>query len=655
MATGIFAGYYLNLPPFVTGIFLCLAALLFTLTYQKSKKQFIQKPYFAVCVFLLAFALGLFTVTIHKDTNHNKHYSHYLNENPVIEGVISQRLKPNDFSERYFLEVSQVNKNYTNGKILVSIPKTKQLQEGDKIIIAEKPKAIKKPLNPYQFDYAEYMAKQNVFHEVRLNKNYIIAGREKTINYHIQNFRNILIKSFDTSHYDKTTLNFINALLLGQRQDLDPALTETYASAGVIHILAISGLHIAILFFVINTMLAPLRYLNKKGRLYSLLLLLIFLWLFAVISGLSPSVIRAVIMFSFISIGQYINRSSNPVNSIAISMLLILICSPNQLFDVGFQLSYTAVIAIVTFQPLYKNFKPSKYRLINYFFGIALISAIAQISLLPLCLYYFKQFPGLFIIANIIVVPLTGIILVVGLFTLILNFISSEAAYIFGNFLSWLIHIMNNYTAWIASFDYFNLKNITFPITLSLLLLLVLFSVGSWFYKQSYKRTIVVLVSFFIYQSGYFIIKTVSNNKNELIVFNNYKEPLIAIKDDEKLNVISNNTEALTLQAITDYKTANFNPKDTLTPISNLLWFKGQKILLIDKSGLYPESIKPDIIVLTQSPKINLDKLLLHLMPKQVIADGTNYNNSINLWKATCLKRNIPFHAVAEKGYYIIE
>lgn len=655
MATGIFTGYYLNLSPLVTALFLSLSAVVFALTYRKSKKQLIQKPYFAITTGLLAFALGLFSITAHKAINHKNHYSHYLNNDVIIEGTIAERLKPNDFSERYFLEVSYVNQKHTSGKILVSTPIAKPLEIGDKIIITEKPKAIKKPLNPYQFDYAEYMAKQNVFHEIKLNKNYIQAGKDRNIDYYIQNLRNTLIKSFDTSHYNKTTLNFLNALLLGQRQDLDPVLTEAYASAGVMHILAISGLHIAILFYIISFLIKPLDYLYKKGRLFKLVLLLTSLWIFAIISGLSPSVVRAVIMFSFISIGQYINRDANPINSIAVSMLLILVVSPNQLFDVGFQLSYTAVIAIVIFRPLYKNFKPSRYRVMNYFLEITLISAIAQISLLPFCLYYFKQFPGLFILANAVVVPLTGIILIVALLTLALNFTFTQASFITGQILEWFIKAMNVYTSWIASFSSFNFKNITFTISLSILLGGVLICIGFWLFKQSYKRTIAVLASLLIFQIGYLAHRTTINNKEELIVFNSYKEPLITIKKEKQVTILSNDTLASSLQAITDYKMANFNPKDTIITLKNFLLLKEQKILVIDKRNLYPENIKPDIIILTQSPKLNLDKIVTQLNPKQVIADATNYPYLISLWKATCMKRKIPFHAVAEKGYYILE
>ncbi|QEE49236.1 ComEC family competence protein [Flavobacterium alkalisoli] len=655
MATGIFTGYYLNLSPITTALFLSLSTVLFVFAYHKSKKQLIQKPHFTISTGLLAFTLGLFSITTHKATYHKNHYSHYLNNNTVIEGTISQRLKPNEFSEKYFLEVCYVNKNQSSGKILISTPKTKPLEVGDKIIITEKPKTIKKSLNPYQFDYAEYMAKQNVFHEVRLNKNCINAGKNKTLDYYIQNLRNTLIKSFDSSHYDKATLNFLNALLLGQRQDLDPVLTETYASAGVMHILAISGLHIAILFYIISFLLKPLHYFHKKGRLLRLILLLSSLWIFAIISGLSPSVVRAVIMFSFISIGQYINRDTHPINSIAVSMLLILVVSPNQLFDVGFQLSYTAVIAIVLFKPLYKNFKPSRYRVINYLLEITLISAIAQVSLLPFCLYYFKQFPGLFILSNAVVIPLTGIILITALLTLALNFTFTQASFITGHILEWLIKAMNTYTSWIASFSSFNFKNIAFTISLSILLGGALICIGCWLFKQTYKRTIAVLTSLLIFQACYLAHRTAINNKEELIVFNSYKEPLIAIKKAKQLIILSNDTLTSSLRAITDYKTANFTPNDTIIPLKNFLSLKEHKILVIDKSNLYPENINPDIIVLTQSPKINLDKILTQLNPKQVVADATNYPYLTELWKATCIKRKIPFHAVAEKGYYIVE
>ena len=653
-ALGIIVGYYTN-PSFNSALYSLIITLsLFLFMYRKSKNQLIQKPYFSLSTWLLTISFGILSYTIHHAPNQKSHYSHYLTDNVIIEGTITHRLKPTEFSERYYFEVSRTNQHKTTGKILVS-SKNKKFNPGDKLIITEPPKPINKPLNPYQFDYNAYMEKQNVFHQLNLTNNYIITDQSKSFNYYLDQIRNKLIGSFDQNIFSQKEIGLLNALLLGQRQDLSPETTEIFASAGAIHILAISGLHIAILFFLLNLLLKPLDRLSKRGKTIKLILLLLLLSGFAILSGLSPSVVRAVIMFNFISIGQYLNRNSSMMNSVAISMLLILLFSPKQLFDVGFQLSYTAVIAIIALRPVYKNIRLSKYRVINYFTDIAIISIIAQISTLPLCLYYFKQAPLLSVITNIIVVPLTGLLLTFGILTLLLNFISPHLAHVTGTILKWLIQILNHYTEWIAGFESFNIKDITFPLLFSITLILAIITLGIWLKKQTFKTTIVVLGCFALFQICYLGYKIYVTNRSELIVFNNYNESVITIKDHNRINIYCKDTVAYPTKTIKPYLTATFNPKPTLTQLNTLLWFKGQKIAVLEPNTFYPENLNPDIILLSHSPKINLEKIIIEMKPKVIIADGTNYRNLIQHWKTTCHKQNILFHATAEKGYYKLE
>ncbi|WP_330442565.1 ComEC/Rec2 family competence protein [Flavobacterium sp. C4GT6] len=653
-AVGIIAGYYINPSVNSALYFLAVALLLLLFIYRRSQKQLIQKPYFSISTWLLTFSFGILSYTIHNAPNQKLHYSHYVTDNAIIEGTITHRLKPTEFSERYYFEVSRVNHHKTTGRILIS-SKNKKFSPGDKLIITESPNQINKPLNPYQFDYAAYMEKQNIFHQLNLNKNYALIDQTKSFNYYLDYTRNKLTESFNKNTFDPKEIALLKALLLGQRQDLSTETTETFASAGAIHILAISGLHIAILFFLLNLLLKPLDRLSKRGKTIKLILLLLSLSGFAILSGLSPSVVRAVIMFSFISIGQYLNRNSSMMNSVAISMLLILLFNPKQLFDVGFQLSYTAVIAIIALRPIYKNIKLSKYRVINYFTDIAIISIIAQISTLPLCLYYFKQVPLLSVVTNIIVVPLTGLLLTFGILTLLFSFISPHLAHISGIVLKWLIKILNNYTEWIAGFESLNIKQITFTLVFSIILTLVMITLGIWLKKQTFKTTIAVLGCFLLFQISYLGYKIHVTNSCELIVFNNYNESVISIKDCNRLTILCNDTTAYPIKTIKPYLTATFNPKPTLTQLNTLLWFKGQKIAIIEPNTIYPENLNPDIILLSHSPKINLEKVINEMKPKTIIADGTNYRNLIQQWKATCHKQNILFHATAEKGYYKLE
>jgi competence protein ComEC len=659
LAIGIIAGHYLHSAPIIIyalnlSVFLGLIA-----AFRYSKKNLMPVPHFTIAVLAFSFCLGMLVQSLHYAPNQKLHYSHFTgSDTAVIKGMISERLKPNDYQERYYFEVTAVGQNPAKGQLLLSVAKdsTQTLfNAGDSFIIADSSTPIAKPLNPYQFDYASYMEKQGVFHQLKLKENYIKTGTVKNFNYYLGRLRDRLTQSFAIHHYSPQVQNTLNALLLGQRQDMDAATNDAYKNAGVLHILAISGLHFSVLFYLLTVLFKPISRLTRHGRLLRLLVILGIIWGFAFITGLSASVVRSVVMFTVISIGQYLNRDTNIYNSLAISMLVLLVANPYFIFDAGFQLSYLAVFAIVTLQPFYKQFKLSKYRSINYFSDTILVSLAAQIGVLPLSLYYFNRFPLLFLVANLVVIPLSNIILVLGLLVLLLNFIWTDAAIFIGKSLELLVEFMNAFISWIASFESLVLKEISFTLLLTVLLYGSITLFGLWLYKKNYTRTAALLCSILIFQCAYSITAWQRKNGEELVVFNSRKNPMLMLKTPGQLTLMSTDSLAKNTSAIRAYARANFNKDLLVKPLENVVWFNGKKILVIDKGAIYSTTIKSNILILTQSPKINLERLISELHPKLIIADGTNYKYSLKLWEATCLKEKIPFHATAEKGSYTIK
>ncbi|GGB70420.1 competence protein ComEC [Flavobacterium suaedae] len=646
--------------PLVVG--LTIFAFIFTVaSYFFSLKSLVQKPFFAILSWLFAFCLGMLSFSLHYAPNNPSHYSYLLAKNdsiPVIKGYISERLKPNDYNEKYFFKIQTVNSEPATGKLLLTIAlddDNSLLYPGDALALIEKPKPVTKALNPNQFDYATYMAKQNVFHQVKLKGNYVKLEQIKNFDFYKGELRRSLIRSFGKHGFSAETMNIIKALLLGQRQDINEELRTNYIDAGVIHILAISGLHIGILFYFLSIILKPLNRLKKKGKLLQLLITIVFLWSFAIITGLAASTVRAVVMLSFVSIGLYFNRNTNIFNTIAVSMLVLLLAKPNFLFDVGFQLSYAAVFAIVWMQPLYKKIRISKYKAVNYFIDIVAISFVAQLGVLPLSLYYFNQFPLLFPIANIVVIPLVTVLLIMGILTLVLNFVYTDLALLTGHILKLIIGIMNNFIKWVASFQDFVVKEISFTAPLMVSLYLIIITTILWLFKKNYKQSMALLGSVILFQCVYIGTKWYTKSKSEFIVFNDWNSNLIAYKNSNRVIFYTNDSAPEKNYNISTYSKSSFIDSTTLAPLKNMLWYNQKKILIIDSLGAYSKTMRPDILLLTHSPKINLDLVMNELKPKAVIADASNYKSYVQRWKATCRKKRIPFHATAEKGFYKVE
>jgi competence protein ComEC len=639
------------LPIVLCGLSICAA--LFAFFYLKNKRKLMPSWGFGIATYFLSVFLGMLTFYVHFDCNYNDHYSNQILSNSnTIRGIIHADVKPNARYAKYFLEIQAMNQKSASGRLLLYVAKTSKvvLPIGTEIVIQGSLFPIPKAFNPYQFDYANYLEKQNIRHQVYLQKSDIKAVQlHRNSGYYLERMRNVLCHSFDLHAFDSKTTAIIDALLLGQRVALDKETLMDYTNAGVIHVLAISGLHISVLYFFLIFILRPLRSF-RFGKELELVLVLLVLWLFALLTGLPASVTRAVTLFSFMSVGAYFNRSKSLYNAMAVSALLILLFSPNTLFDIGFQLSYAAVLSIVLLQPFYKRLHVTQNKIARYFIDMICVSMAAQLGVLPLCLYYFNQFPTLFLLANIVIIPLSSFVLLYGILLLGLNFMLPSVALYLGKPLAFSIQYMNAYIHWIAQFKWGVISHISFSGFMVVTLYFLLFSFVYGLYSKSSTTIRYVMFSLFLFHMSYLIVKWNENESSECIVFNE-KSTLIGIKNKNKVIAFTDQPEQhqTTLQ---HYLRGTFSDTLQVFPLQNVLSFQQKRILVIDSVGIYKTSLKPSVVILTQNPKINFERFIKEAQPTLIIADRSNYKKNIRAWKATCHKAKIPFHAIAEKGFY---
>lgn len=654
MSFGIITNYFFNFDYWflfclVIGLFL----LLFILRY-KLKKSWKTSPSFGVTTYVFALSLGMLLQHFHYEPNEKNHYSNFLHltEKNVVKGVIKENLKPTKKNTKHIVRVKEINNKKASGKLIVYISKSeKNLLPGDEIVFVRELQNTPNNFNPFQFDYGSYLKKQNIFHLVYLKKGDFVKTK------HLNNwdsfwnvFKSKLIASFYIHRFNPENQSIINSLLFGERKFIDQEIVTAYANAGIMHILAISGLHVGILYIFLLTVLKPLKKINyKRIKILELFIILLVLWGFATLTGLSASVTRAVTMFTIIAIGNYLNRNSNIYNTIATSAFILLLFNPNFIFDVGFQLSYAAVLSIVAFQPFFKHFYFYKSKVLKFVTDLLLVSFVAQIGVLPLSLYYFNQFPVLFLFANIIVIPLTIVILWTSFATLVLNFLFPVLSIEIGRLITFCIENMNGYARWISGFEHLIIKNISFNEPLCFLSYIIICLFLVMINKPHPKKTNYFLLSIIIFQMGYLGIKYLHSNEDELTFFNS-KKTLISIKQQGRLTFFTNDVEE-NYENINHYKRGNFFNQSKINTLGNIYSFKGKRILIID-SLYYPMKQNPDIVFITNNSSINLERIIDAINPKIIIADNSNPFYKIEKWQSTCKKRKIPFHATAEKGFY---
>jgi len=393
------------------------------LFYNRNKNT--KNILFGLATYFLILSISTLSSYIHQDINHKNHYTNFdIKETNSIKGLVVETLKPNEFYTKFLVEIYSFNHQKSSGKVLVYFSKKNpdSLQIGDLISFQSEIKPIQKNYNPDTFDYSNYMANQNVFHQIKCFENdYYIGSKVKNFTFYINELRQKLVHSFDKHHFSIRTKSIINALLLGQKQQIDSETLNDYKNAGVVHILAISGLHIGIIYAFFNFIFGFLNRI-KHGKVIKLVVIILLLWLFALISGMSASITRSVTMFSLIAFGTFLNRKNFMFNAVAASFLILLIYNPLYIFDVGFQLSYAAVLSILLFQPFYQKFYYSKNKIVVYITDLFLVSLAAQIGVLPFMMLYFKQVPTLFLLANFVVIPIATAVLILGIVVLFSEF-----------------------------------------------------------------------------------------------------------------------------------------------------------------------------------------------------------------------------------------
>ncbi len=660
---GIFLAFYIDISFEILVISGAASLCFFLFSFYRSRVRLFPDALLGIASFLLIFYLGFLSTFFSIPNNQS---NHYINKNIeptdswIISGKISEELKPTAFSEKFILEAESLilkdSKLETQGKILLNVYHDSlqklTLRPGTRVMLTWTPEMIKEPLNPFQFSYSRHMKQLKVERQLTLGPSEIlITGYDPNLREYAWNLREQLILNLKEYDFGNNELAVFQALILGQRRDVSNELYKDYAAAGAIHILAISGLHIGILLLFLNFLLNPIENL-KYGRFIKPVLIIILLWSFAFLTGLSASVVRAVFMFSFLAVGLQLKRKTSSLNSLFLSLFFLLLLDPYYLFQVGFQLSYLAVFSIIIFQPLiYQIFLPGN-KIIDYFWKIISVSLAAQIGVIPLSIYYFHQFPGLFLFSNLVVLPFLGIILAIGIIVIILaafRLLPNILEELFGS----MLQSLNIFIEKVAAIESFVVSNIQLSLLQTTLLYLIILAGLFMIRKVDYQRISFLLISIILFQ----VITLYSKADipaTEAIVFHRSKQSVIGIKEEGIFRVYSG--EKVDSTFLNDYLRERNIQKLENHQISKIMNFSNRLTLVIDTSGNYNlRGFDPELLILRNSPKINLERLLDSISPNHIIADGSNYHSFINRWQKTAENKKILFHYTGEKGAYILE
>jgi competence protein ComEC len=542
--------------------------------------------YLSNLVFGLALNLSLFLVGLLLFTAEMKNIAKLNHEEAVFEGYLTDypREKEKTYSLAFKISGYYLHgKKFTPGGSLVLYhrkdTRCPKYLPGDRLMIRCTPVEIENRGNPGEFNYRFYMLRNGVRYYALTDSNDVLkhlVPSRKSLACKALILRNRIIDMYRQRGISGERLALVAAITLGQKNMMEPDQKLSFMKAGVMHVMAVSGLHAVILsIFVFNLFF----FLKGRFRLLRAIITVLALWGFAFVTGLTPSVMRATLMFTFLQAGDLLKRKVNPVNSVLASAFALTILRPSVIFDAGFLLSYLAVIFILVFyRDLYLKLRPGN-RLADLVWQSAAVTIIAQAGTTPLTIMLFNRFPTWFLASNIIIVPLTSIAIILGCLVP-LTFPVKFLSFLFARALDIIIRLTEFLTSAAAALPCSSIENVGMTVAECILLTIFIFFLAKYLMNRKIIPLQYPLVTLLLVVTAGAIKDMTTRTSNELIVFNMPGKPVTGIRTGklltlysdagDQLNEVTRYSDRLGLK--TDYR--------RITGNNVMLGANGKKILI---------------------------------------------------------------------------
>ncbi len=562
----------------------------------------------------------------------------------------------------------------TTGKIMLSFQKDTigdTIRYGDLLVVHTQLALVKSPMNPDEFDYKHYLELNGIYYEAFVPKHSFSNTGKSDVSWLLRftdRCRHKLINLLNTQiKGDEAAVG--SAILLGYRNDLSPSVVEEFTDSGTVHVICVAGLHVGILFWMLNLLLFFFDRF-KHGKIIRTILLLVLLWLYALFTGMATPVIRATVMFSFLLVGRQFSRYTNSINTLAASALLMLLINPFSLADTGFQLSYLSVFGILTIYPILNGLFEPRLFVIRKIWELACLSGSAQLSIVPLSLLYFHQFPNYFILTNILVVPLLSIVIYSG----ILFFITSHIPFA-STFVTWVFHksllLMNLLVGQANHLPLYVTRGIfIYPLEA---ILLFAFILGLFIFHHNRKySTLIISLSAFTLFLGARIYQNISHSKQQLfVVYHVYKHSSAAFISGRQSAMPFSNIDSSDFKYHLQYHFWEKGIRDTisikrdtslillsghLATRNNFIQFNGKRFAFIRNNDDVPDSLQKfpvHCIVVSAAYKMGMEALQNAFTFDTLIFDSSIAPSRLKKWKRECDELHIKYYDVSKQGAYI--
>lgn len=649
---------------FISIVIVLLLAYHVQIRFQSISKQFKYLFPTGISIYLLVICLGCFVYWCNNITHHHNWIGNYQTKD---KGLLIRLLNtPIERKKSYkttaaILQMRDNNKWISlKGKILVYFDKQNHsLKQGDVLFVKQQLQSIATQVNPGGFDYAAYLNRQQIYHQVYIGAaQYQKISQEKPSMVH--QTKSYVLSVIRKYIRDKQQQAIAEALLVGYTFDIDDALSEAYSRTGVIHIIAISGMHLGLLYAVLVLLTGNLK--KTRGlRWLRPILILSCIWFFTILVGAGASVLRAAVIISFFIIGEWLERKANSFNSLCGSMFLLLCFNPNYLWDIGFQLSYTAVAGIMIFNKATSKWYYMPYKPLQYCWQLLTVTISAQILTLPVVLFHFHQFPNFFLLTNLLIVPLSGIVLYTCFVLVLVSPINFLAALI-GQVLNMVLGWMNNFISFAASLPFAVTEKIQVSLFQVACYFLAILTLSIWVSRRKKYHlliTIAIICAGMIDETGR---RIELRRLNKLVIYHSPGKPISEVFSGGKYISFGDSSSLQLTQKIrtpTQTLFGGLHQKMLINPaekpiikVNNLtiVWYNN-KVAPLPNTNKY----NIDIMVVQSNPDISIRLLHKRYKAKIYVLDINNPLWKIRKWKKEADSLHLRHHSVPEQGAFVMD
>jgi competence protein ComEC len=624
-----------------------------------------------IAITIIFICTGNSIYQFHDTKNTNDWIGNYYLKDSILAVTIQEPLTEKTKSFKTIATADFIYHNHewkkTTGNIILYFKKENHppnLHYGSQLIIHKTLQPITNSGNPGAFNYQQYCAFQDIYAQAfAAEKDFTVLSETKTnfLKAAIFSAQQKILAILKENIKDEHALGIAEALLIGYRDDLDKDLVQAYSNTGVVHIIAISGLHIAMIYGLLIFVLSPFKKI-KWFNFFQLLITLFVLWGFSFIAGAAPSILRSTVMFSFIVIGKSLNRQSNIYNNLAASAFTILVFNPYSLWDVGFQLSYAAVLSIVLFQKNISHWFIFQNKLLRSIWQLNAVTIAAQILTLPIILFYFHQFPNFFLFTNLFAVPFSGLILYGELFLLLVAKLEIINEWT-GDVLSRCIQLMNHFINNVNSIPLSSWENIQINIPQTIFLYASIISMAIWLIKKNKIAFLFSLTTMVCFTAIKCVDLIEKGQQQKIIVYNVPQHQAIDIIDGRHYQFIGDaelNEDGflrnfhLKPSRILNRLSAS-NESVSLAVQHHLICSANKTVFIVDKpvhASKHQEKIKINTLIISNNPRLSIGQLVTAIDFDEIVFDSSNPLWKINKWKKDCDRLHLRHHSIAEQGAF---